>query len=109
MSPGVPRKSSFGAHTKCAGEDLNLHGLFTHKALNLARLPIPPPARGSRHCSQPAETGDDAVSAAQAGFARRSLAPVRQREDLSARSQRLAKRADFATLNSATSAWAAKV
>src|SRR5205807_9347923 len=32
---------------RCAGEDLNLHGLCTHKALNLARLPIPPPARGA--------------------------------------------------------------
>jgi TldD protein len=27
---------------------LNLHGLIAHKALNLARLPIPPPARGER-------------------------------------------------------------
>src|SRR3954468_1388313 len=31
---------------QCAGEDSNLHELFAHKALNLARLPIPPPARG---------------------------------------------------------------
>ena len=30
----------------CAGEDLNLHDRNGHKALNLARLPIPPPARG---------------------------------------------------------------
>ena len=29
----------------CAGEDLNLHDPTGHKALNLARLPIPPPAQ----------------------------------------------------------------
>src|SRR5262245_30976573 len=32
---------------ECAGEDLNLHGPTAHKALNLARLPIPPPALAS--------------------------------------------------------------
>jgi repressor LexA len=31
----------------CAGEDLNLHDPMGHKALNLARLPIPPPARAA--------------------------------------------------------------
>ena len=30
--------------SSCAREDSNLHGLFAHKALNLARLPIPPQA-----------------------------------------------------------------
>src|SRR3954466_2131269 len=35
----------------CAGEDSNLHGVIPHKALNLARLPIPPPARGRGQCS----------------------------------------------------------
>ena len=33
---------------RCAGEDLNLHDRNGHKALNLARLPIPPPARAVR-------------------------------------------------------------
>ncbi len=32
----------------CAREDSNLHGLFAHKALNLARLPIPPQAQRRR-------------------------------------------------------------
>ena len=34
-------------HPQCAGEDLNLHDRYGHQALNLARLPIPPPARGA--------------------------------------------------------------
>src|SRR3954470_14662774 len=38
-----PRTQAF---PKCAEEDSNLHGVIPHKALNLARLPIPPPARG---------------------------------------------------------------
>src|SRR5947208_16655780 len=49
------------AGTQCAGEDLNLHGPTGHKALNLARLPIPPPARGG-HCSQPLTPSDDAAT-----------------------------------------------
>src|SRR5829696_5864888 len=41
------RGAGFSLHpSRCAGEDLNLHGPSGHKALNLARLPIPPPARG---------------------------------------------------------------
>ena len=39
------------ASLQCAEEDSNLHGVIPHKALNLARLPIPPPARGERHRS----------------------------------------------------------
>jgi pimeloyl-ACP methyl ester carboxylesterase len=34
--------------SQCAREDSNLHGLFAHKALNLARLPIPPQALGGQ-------------------------------------------------------------
>ena len=44
------RKGHPSGCPECAGEDLNLHGLFAHKALNLARLPIPPPAREA-NCS----------------------------------------------------------
>jgi hypothetical protein len=38
---------------KCAREDSNLHGLFVHKALNLARLPIPPQAPGAASIARP--------------------------------------------------------
>ncbi len=34
-----------GSCVWCAREDSNLHGVIPHKALNLARLPIPPLAQ----------------------------------------------------------------
>ena len=34
--------------SQCAREDSNLHELSAHKALNLARLPIPPQAQRRR-------------------------------------------------------------
>src|SRR5687768_9624794 len=41
-----------GLVNECAEEDSNLHGVIPHKALNLARLPIPPPAlAGAQNCS----------------------------------------------------------
>src|SRR3954468_21639575 len=43
MSRAVGARSEPGP-SECAGEDSNLHGVIPHKALNLARLPIPPPA-----------------------------------------------------------------
>ena len=42
-----PGRTEVLPRATCAGEDLNLHAPKGHKALNLARLPIPPPARGS--------------------------------------------------------------
>ena len=47
-----PRLS--GAFLRCAEEDSNLHPVIPHKALNLARLPIPPSARGAAEYSPPA-------------------------------------------------------
>ena len=44
----LPRESASMSHPQCAEEDSNLHPVIPDQALNLARLPIPPSARGQR-------------------------------------------------------------
>src|SRR6476469_9206310 len=45
---GIPRPG------RCRGQDLNLHSLDGNQALNLARLPIPPPRQVTSELSRPA-------------------------------------------------------
>jgi hypothetical protein len=45
--PRATKKPRVRGFSQCAREDSNLHGLLVHKALNLARLPIPPQALGA--------------------------------------------------------------
>src|SRR5581483_530439 len=53
LHPGSPgdegqqKSPAMRGFSQCAREDSNLHGLLVHKALNLARLPIPPQALGA--------------------------------------------------------------
>ena len=46
-APGNAETPAARGFPQCAREDSNLHGLLAHKALNLARLPIPPQAQAS--------------------------------------------------------------
>ncbi len=47
-SPRTRKAPPSGAFRECAEEDSNLHPVIPDQALNLARLPIPPSARGRR-------------------------------------------------------------
>src|SRR5215207_3849145 len=72
--------------SRCAEEDSNLHPVIPDQALNLARLPIPPSARGLAQYSL-------GVTAAPAAGPRRTCRPC-MRASLDELQRQLAERVD---------------